>query len=441
MNKEMKNVIIRVVICLIVFVIACFVPDVKFLKFGLFLIAYLIIGFDIIKEAIENIFHGEFLDENFLMFIATIGAFATNEFSEAVIVMLLYQIGECFQDYAVDKSRDSITELMDIRPDFANIEKDGTLIKIDPKEVKIDDIIIVKAGEKIPLDGIVIEGNSLLDTSSITGESVLKSVDVGSTIYSGTINKTSMIKIKVTKKYEESTVNKILELVENASEKKAKTENFITKFAKYYTPIVVACALLLAFLPPLFFRDAKLLEYVHRACSFLVISCPCALVISIPLGFFAGLGGASRQGILIKGSNYLETLSKVKTFVFDKTGTLTKGTFEVTSIHSENISDEELLRIAAYAENYSMHPIAMSIKNSFGKSINSDKVSNSTEIAGSGIEVTVEDRIIDIGNIKLMKSIGLDIDEPNEIGTIIYVAEDKQYLRILSNIGHSKRRI
>ena len=427
MEKEMKNVIIRIVITIIIFIIALLMPEIGFWKLGLFLLAYVMIGFDVIKEAIENLFHGEFLDENFLMFIATIGAFLTGEYPEAVAVMLLYQIGECFEDYAVDKSKDSITDLMDIRPDYANIEKEGILQKVDPKEVQIGDIIVVKPGEKVPLDGTILEGKSALDTSSITGESVLKNVEIGSEVYSGTINQTSMLKIKVSKTYEDSTVSKILELVENASDKKAKAENFITKFAQYYTPIVVACALLLAFLPPLLIKDANLFDYIHRACSFLVISCPCALVISIPLGFFAGLGGASRQGILMKGSNYIETLSNVKTMVFDKTGTLTKGTFEVTKIYSDKITEEELLRLASHAENYSSHPIAVSIKHAFGNKIDSELVCDSTEIAGKGMEVRVEGKRIDIGNEQFMESIGLSVEAPNEIGTIIYVAIDKQY--------------
>lgn len=427
MERENKTIILRVIISLLIFAATFFVPNIGLTKLFLFLIVYLIIGFDVVKEAFENTLHGKLLDETFLMFIATLGAFAVGEYHEAIVVMLLYQIGECLQDYAVDKSRDAISDLMDIRPDFANIEKDGVLVAVNPEEVNVNDIIIVNAGEKIPLDGIIIEGNSFLDTSSITGESVLKSVTVGATAYSGTINKTSMLKLRVTKKYEDSTVSRILELVEDANEKKAKAEKFITKFARYYTPIVVLLAVLLAFLPPLFIKGASLIEYIHRACSFLVISCPCALVISIPLGFFAGLGGASRNGILIKGSNYIEALSKIKTVVFDKTGTLTKGTFEVTKIHSESISNEELLRISAYAENYSKHPIALSIKNAYGNAINGDNVSDSTEIPGKGIMVNVENRLIHIGNKELMNSIDINPSEPSEIGTIIYVAIDMKY--------------
>ena len=367
MNKEIKELAIRVIISLVFFIAAFVVPDIPYLKLGLFGVAYLIIGFDIIREAIENIFHHEFLDETFLMFIATVGAFATGEYPEAVMVMLLYQVGECFQDYAVDKSRDSISALMNIKPEYANIEQDGTLVEVDPHEIQINDVIIVKPGEKIPLDGVVVEGISSLDTSAITGESIPQDVMIDSYVYSGSINQTGMIKIKVAKSYEDSTVNKILELVENASDKKAKAETFITQFAKYYTPIVVVFAIILAFLPPLLIKEVSLLEYIHRACSFLVISCPCALVISIPLTFFAGLGVASKQGILVKGSNYLEILAKTKTVVFDKTGTLTKGTFEVSKISSPTIPDSELLRIAAYAENYSEHPIALSIKKAFRK--------------------------------------------------------------------------
>lgn len=431
MNEEIKNVVIRIVISSLILLLALLVPDIFALKICLFLLSYLIIGFDIIEEAIENIIHGDFLDENFLMFVATIGAFVTSEYPEAVIVMLLFQIGECFEDYATQKSRKSITDLMDIRPDFANIEVNGELVKVSPKDININDIIIVKPGEKIPLDGVITEGNTFIDTSSITGESALKEAKINSNVYSGTINKTNMIKISVTNTYENSTVSKILELIENASENKAKAENFISKFAKIYTPIVVFSALLLAFLPPLIYKDANLLEYIHRACSFLVISCPCALVISVPLGFFAGIGCASHHGILIKGSNYFEALSKVKTIVFDKTGTLTKGTFEVTKIYSKEISDKDLIEIAAYAENYSSHPIALSIKKSYGKTINLEKILNFNEISGKGIEANLDGKIINIGNIHLMNSIGITIEEPNEIGTIVYIAIDKKYVGYL----------
>lgn len=427
MENENKFIIIRIIISIIFFVIALFIHQSILLSSILFLFAYLIIGFDIIKEAIENIFHGKFLDENFLMFIATVGAFAIGEYPEAVAVMLLYQIGEYFEDYAVDKSRDSITELMDIRPDYANIEINGQLTKVNPKDIQIGDIIVVNPGEKIPLDGVVFEGESLLDTSSITGESVLREVYKNVEVFSGTINKTSMLKIKVSKKYEDSTVSKILELVENASEKKAKAENFITKFAKYYTPIVVGCALLLAILPPLFFKESTFAEYIYRACSFLVISCPCALVISIPLGFFAGLGGASKKGILIKGSNYIEALSKVKAIVFDKTGTLTEGNFEVTKICPIDISKDDLLKYTAYAENYSKHPISISIKKAYGKSIDSNLVTQSTDIPGKGINAIIEEKNIYVGNINLMNDLGLNIDIPSEVGTILYIAIDGKY--------------
>lgn len=427
MKPEMKYLLIRIVICLLFFLVAILVPSFPYVKLGLYLISYLVIGYDIVKEALEKIVHGEVMDEDFLMFIATVGAFITGEYPEAVMVMLLFQIGECLEDYAVDHSRDSIAKLMDIRPNFANIEKEGVLSKVSPEEVAVGDIIVVQPGEKVPLDGVVVEGTSSIDTSSLTGESALQKVTIGSTVLSGTINQSSMLQLKVTKTYENSTVSKILELVENASEKKAKTENFITKFAKYYTPIVVVCALMLAFLPPLLIPHASWMDYLHRACSFLVISCPCALVISVPLSFFAGLGAASKAGILIKGSNYLEALSQIQTMVLDKTGTLTKGSFAVTKVVAQNADKEELLRIAAYAENYSMHPIALSIKKAYGRPIPGDLVSNSTEIPGNGITVEVNGKKVAIGNQKLMEHMEIATDEVNEIGTILYVAIDNAY--------------
>jgi len=439
MNKKLKKLRLRIFISLLLFILAILFSvekiNLEIVQLLLFLIAYGIVGWDVLKKAITNLFHGHILDENFLMTIATIGAFITQEYPEGVMVMWLYQVGECFQQYAVGKSRASISELMNIRPEIANIEKDGKLIEIEPEKVKINDTIVVKPGEKIPLDGKIIEGESYLDTVALTGESVPKKVSVGEIVFNGCVNKNGLLKIQVTKLFEESTVAKILELVENASERKAKTENFISKFAKYYTPLVVGAAILLACIPPLLIEGANWLEYIHRACSFLVISCPCALVISIPLGFFGGIGGASKLGILMKGSNYLEALAKTKTLVVDKTGTLTKGVFRVTKINPNEISEEELLEIAALAEAYSEHPIALSIKKAYGKEINMTRVSEAKEVAGHGICVKVDNQKIYAGNLALMKKMQIDIKEVKEqnkeekdIGTIVYIAREKQYL-------------
>ena len=415
MNKKLKKLRLRIFISLLLFILAILFSvekiNLEIVQLLLFLIAYGIVGWDVLKKAITNLFHGHILDENFLMTIATIGAFITQEYPEGVMVMWLYQVGECFQQYAVGKSRASISELMNIRPEIANIEKDGKLIEIEPEKVKINDTIVVKPGEKIPLDGKIIEGESYLDTVALTGESVPKKVSVGEIVFNGCVNKNGLLKIQVTKLFEESTVAKILELVENASERKAKTENFISKFAKYYTPLVVGAAILLACIPPLLIEGANWLEYIHRACSFLVISCPCALVISIPLGFFGGIGGASKLGILMKGSNYLEALAKTKTLVVDKTGTLTKGVFRVTKINPNEISEEELLEIAALAEAYSEHPIALSIKKAYGKEINMTRVSEAKEVAGHGICVKVDNQKIYAGNLALMKKMQIDIKE------------------------------
>ena len=427
MEKDNKKIIIRITISVIFFIITFLIQENIIVKLCLYLISYIVVGFDIIKEAVENILHGKIFDENFLMFIATIGAFIIGEYPEAVAVMVLYQIGEFFEDYAIDKSKDSISELMDIRPDYAYIELNGELIKVHPNEVEIGSIITVKPGEKIPLDGIITNGKSSIDTSSITGESILQKVDIGSTVYSGTINKLSVIQIKTTKKFEDSTVCKILNLVENASHKKAKAENFITKFARFYTPLVVICALLIAILPPIFLKETSYMEYIHRACTFLVISCPCALVISIPLGFFAGIGGASKNGILIKGSNYIEILTKIKTIIFDKTGTLSKGSFEVTKISPINISEEELINYATYAEYYSNHPIAISLKKSYNKPINNNLIVQSTDIPGKGIKTYLDKDEIIIGNIQLMNELGLDLQEHDEIGTILYISINNKY--------------
>lgn len=396
---------------------------------GLFIISYLVVGFEILKKAVRNIFRGKIFDENFLMAVATIGAFAIGEFPEAVAVMLFYQVGELFQSYAVDKSRKSIASLMDIRPDYANIEKDGKVEKVDPDEVKIGDIIIVKTGEKIPLDGVVVDGTSSLDTMALTGESVPRVVKTEDEVLSGCINKDGLLKIRVTKEFGESTVSKILDLVENASSKKSKSENFITKFAKYYTPTVVIIAVLLAFIPPIILKDFSTFSvWLYRALSFLVVSCPCALVISIPLSFFGGIGGASKMGILIKGSNYLEALANTETVVFDKTGTLTEGIFEVQDIYAEGIEKDELLRIVAHAENYSNHPIAKSVKKAYNKEIDEKIIKNPQELSGKGIWAKIDEKDILVGNEKLMLEEKIDFKKCDEVGTILYVAIDKKYV-------------
>lgn len=426
MSKKEKRELIKILITIFLLIVIAILPVIDELKLILYIIAYLIVGYNVIKKALKNILAGEVFDENFLMSIATIGAIITGEYLEAVLVMLLYQIGELFQSYAVGKSRKQITELMDIRPDYANIERDGKIIKVDPEELSIGDKIIVKPGEKVPLDGIVEKGESLLDTSALTGESIPRKIEVNETILSGCINKTGILTIKVTKKFGESTASKILDLVENASNKKAKAENFITKFAKYYTPIVVILALALAFLPPLFIKDLTVMDCVKRAMTFLVISCPCALVISVPLGFFGGIGGASKNGILIKGSNYLETLSKTKAIVFDKTGTLTEGKFQVIKIESDN--KEKLLDIATLAESFSTHPIALAIKEKKRSDINKKRIKNIKEVAGKGISAKIDNKAVYVGNDKLMEEHKISYKKTEEIGTIIYVAEEKKCL-------------
>ena len=400
----MKKRGIKIIISAILFVLALVIPfSNEWINNGLFIISYLVVGCEILKKAVRNIFRGKVFDENFLMAVATIGAFAIGEFPEAVAVMLFYQVGELFQSYAVDKSRKSIASLMDIRPDYANIEKDGKIEKVDPDEVKIGDIIIVKTGEKIPLDGVVVEGRSSLDTMALTGESVPRVVKTEDEVLSGCINKDGLLKIRVTKEFGESTVSKILDLVENASSKKSKSENFITKFAKYYTPTVVIIAVLLAFIPPIILKDFNTFSvWLYRALSFLVVSCPCALVISIPLSFFGGIGGASKMGILIKGSNYLEALANTETVVFDKTGTLTEGIFEVQDIYAEGIEKDELLRIVAHAENYSNHPIAKSVKKAYNKEIDEKIIKNPQELSGKGIWAKIDEKDILVGNEKLM---------------------------------------
>ena len=426
----MKKRGIKIIISAILFVLALVIPfSNEWINNGLFIISYLVVGCEILKKAVRNIFRGKVFDENFLMAVATIGAFAIGEFPEAVAVMLFYQVGELFQSYAVDKSRKSIASLMDIRPDYANIEKDGKVEKVDPDEVKIGDIIIVKTGEKIPLDGVVVEGTSSLDTMALTGESVPRVVKTEDEVLSGCINKDGLLKRIVTKEFGESTVSKILDLVENASSKKSKSENFITKFAKYYTPTVVIIAVLLAFIPPIILKDFNTFSvWLYRALTFLVVSCPCALVISIPLSFFGGIGGASKMGILIKGSNYLEALANTETVVFDKTGTLTEGIFEVQDIYAEGIEKDELLRIVAHAENYSNHPIAKSVKKAYNKEIDEKIIKNPQELSGKGIWAKIDEKDILVGNEKLMLEEKIDFKKCDEVGTILYVAIDKKYV-------------
>ncbi|MBS5343167.1 MAG: cadmium-translocating P-type ATPase [Clostridium sp.] len=398
--------------------------------FGIFLAAFLIIGGDVIWKALRNIVRGRIFDENFLMLIATVGAFALQDYREGVAVMLFYQVGELFQSYAVNRSRKSISELMDIAPEFANVMRGGKLETVDPEEVEVGETIVVKPGEKIPLDGVVLEGTSFLDTSALTGESVPREVQPENSVLSGCINKTGALTIEVTKEFEDSTVAKILDLVENASSRKANAENFITKFARYYTPAVVIAAVLLAVIPPLFLGINSLdvwSEWVRRALTFLVISCPCALVISIPLGFFGGIGGASKWGVLVKGSNYLEALAKAEVVVFDKTGTLTKGTFQVTEVHPNGMKEEELLELTAYAEYHSNHPIATSIQTAYGKEIELERLGAVKEIAGHGIEAQIDGRTVYAGNAKLMELKQIPFEPAHVVGTIVYVAVEHQY--------------
>ncbi len=427
-HKNASTQILRVIIaaCILFFAILAKIPENT--KFMILFAAYLIAGYDILFTAVKNIIKGKVFDENFLMGIATIGAMAIGEYPEAVMVMVLYQIGEYFQDKAVEKSRRSITKLMDIRPDYANIEENGRIIQKSPEDININDIIIVKTGEKIPLDGVIIDGTAILECSALTGEARPQQVQKGDNALSGCINTNGLIRIKVTKKFKESTVSKILELVEHASSKKTKAENFITKFASYYTPIVVIGAVLLAIIPPLL-TGAQFNLWIERALTFLVISCPCALVISVPLTFFAGIGAASRCGILIKGSNYLEALSKPDTIVFDKTGTLTKGVFKVTHIiPQKGISNHELLKTAAFAEAYSNHPIASSIKQAYGKNIATNIVKEISEFAGNGVKANVTGNIIIAGNDKLMDKFNIDYCKSNEAGTVIYIAKDNKFI-------------
>ena len=418
----------KIAAAIVVFALA-FVPVIpELLKVCLFFAAYLIAGGDVLLTALKNILKGDFFDENFLMGVATLGAIAIKEYPEAVMVMILYQIGEYFQHRAVEKSRKSVTELMDIRPDYANIEENGGLVKKSPEDVKIGDVIVVAAGEKIPLDGVVIEGEASMDTSALTGESVPRKITTGDDAVSGCINTNGLIKVRVTKEFGSSTVSKILELVENAGSKKTKTENFITRFARYYTPAVVGAAVILAVLPPIL-TGGEFSVWIERALTFLVISCPCALVISVPLGFFAGIGGASKCGILVKGSCYLEALAKPDTVVFDKTGTLTKGVFNVTAVKpQEGITPEELLKYTAMAENYSSHPIAQSLKKTYGKSIDTEKVKDVVEIAGCGIRANVEGSEILAGNTKLMEKYSINYKKAEDFGTVVYAAKNGKYL-------------
>lgn len=400
----------------------------EWLQIALFIISYIIVGGDVVKRAVKNIFKGQVFDENFLMSIATIGAFFIGEYPEGVAVMLFYQVGELFQSYAVGKSRKSIASLMDIRPDYANVKKGDELVKVDPDEVQIGDIIVIKAGEKIPLDGKVIEGSSMIDTSALTGESVPREVEVGSDILSGCININGVITAEVTKEFGESTVSKILDLVENASSKKSNSEQFITKFARYYTPVVVIIAVFLAIIPPLVIDGATFSDWIYRALAFLVVSCPCALVISIPLSFFGGIGGASKKGVLVKGSNYLEALAETEIVVFDKTGTLTKGVFNVEEIHPEGVSKEELLELTAHAESYSNHPISLSLKRAYSKEIDNGRISDVEEISGHGVIATVDGKKVMAGNIKLMKMMDIPYFKGELIGTIVHVAVNNKYI-------------
>ena len=425
----MKKKGIKIIIALILFLIALIIDFGNvWINNVIYIIAYIIVGFEIVRKALRNITRGKVFDENFLMTVATIGAFGIGEFPEAASVMLFYQVGELFQSYAVDKSRKSIASLMDIRPDYANIEKDGKLEKVDPDEVKIGDIIVVKPGEKIPLDGTVVEGKTNLDTKALTGEPMPREANIGDDVISGCINLNGLIKVKVTKEFGESTVSKILDLVENASSKKSKSENFITKFAAYYTPIVVIIAVILAIVPPLIIPGAEFSDWIYRALSFLVVSCPCALVISIPLSFFGGIGGASKMGILIKGSNYLEALANTEIVVFDKTGTLTEGDAKVQKIEAEGISKEELLEITALAENFSNHPIALSIKSEYNKPIDEKRIVKTQELTGRGIKATIDEKEVLVGNEKLMKEEKIDYKECTDAGTALYVAIDKKYV-------------
>ena len=433
MTKKQKKMLIRILCSFVLLVAAAIVekllPD-ALPQWGwllVFLAPYLLIGYDVLKEAVESIFHGQMLDEHFLMMVATVGALCVGELEEAVAVMLFYQVGELFQSYAVGKSRKSISALMDIRPDYANIERDGKLEQVDPEEIQVGDIIVVKAGEKVPLDGVVMEGKTTLNTAALTGESLPRDAAEGDQIISGCVNISGLIRVRVTKPFSESTVSRILELVENASNKKTRTERFITRFARIYTPAVVGAAVLLAIVPPLVLHG-NWNDWIYRALTFLVVSCPCALVISVPLSFFGGIGGASSKGILVKGSNYIEALAHCETVVFDKTGTLTEGSFQVTAVHPDAVDEKELLRLAAAAESYSDHPISLSLKTACHDSIDSKLVTNVHEIAGKGVQAEFEGHTLSVGNGKLMESLGIEEHKCHKVGTIVHVAMDGKYL-------------
>lgn len=431
MNKKQKKMLIRIIIAAVLIVVFSLLPAEGYLRFVLFMIPYLVIGYDILKKAFKGILNKRVFDENFLMAVATVGAILLGDYSEGVAVMLFYQIGELFQSYAVGKSRRNISELMDIRPDYANIEKDGTLEQVDPDEVEIGTIIVVQPGEKVPIDGVITEGTSTLNTSALTGESLPRDAKAGDEVISGCINMTGLLKIRTTKEFGESTVSKILELVENSSSRKSKSENFISKFAKYYTPAVCYGALALAFIPPIVLlimgKSAMWGDWIYRALTFLVISCPCALVISIPLSFFAGIGGASNQGILVKGSNYLETLAQTKYVVFDKTGTMTQGVFEVSGIHHNEMPDEKLLEYAALAECSSSHPISKSLQKAYGKPIDRNRVTDIEEISGNGVIAKVDGISVAAGNTKLMNRLGIAYQDCHHVGTVVHMAIDGKY--------------
>ena len=427
--SENKKEIIQIAISIVLLILATALKQIgEIWQLVLYILSYIIVGKDVVIKAIKNIFNKEWLDENFLMTVSTIGAFCIKKYPEAVAVMVFYQIGELFQDYAVNESRKSIQSLMNIRPDYANVVRNGNVEKVSPEEVELNEIIEIKSGEKVPLDGIVIEGTSMLDTSSLTGESVPRKIDIGDNILSGCINIGGLLKVKVIKKFEESTVSKILDLIENSTSKKSKSEKFITKFAKYYTPIVVGLAFILAIIPPIILQDSSFGMWISRALTFLVISCPCALVISVPLSFFGGIGGASKKGILVKGSNYLETLSKVDTIVLDKTGTITRGVFKVQEICPKNITEEELLKLTVHAEYNSNHPISMSLKDIYKGTIDTSKIQNVGELTGLGVKATVFEKNMLIGNAKLMNKYNIKFEEVNKIGTIVYVAVENEYV-------------
>ncbi len=431
MNKKQKKVLVRIIIAAVLMIVFGFLPVNGYLRFGLYMIPYLVIGHDILRKAWKGILNKQVFDENFLMAVATVGAILLGEYTEGVAVMLFYQIGELFQSYAVGKSRRNISELMDIRPDYANIEGENGLEKVDPDEVEIGSIIVVQPGEKVPIDGVIVEGEASLNTSALTGESLPREAKTGDEVISGCINMTGVLKIRTTKEFGESTVSKILDMVENSSSKKSRSENFISKFAHYYTPAVCYGALALAILPSLVQLVMGMTPqwgmWIYRALTFLVISCPCALVISIPLSFFAGIGGASNAGVLVKGSNYLETLSQTKYVVFDKTGTLTKGVFEVVGVHHNTMEEEKLLEIAALAESYSSHPISKSIRKAYGKDIDQSRVTDVKEISGNGVTAKVDGMEVAIGNGKLMKSLGFDAMECHQVGTVVHMAVNGVY--------------